>query len=272
MLAGRRFYWISLAVSLMMGLAVGLVYAWLIEPVEYYDTAPVDLRPDLREDYLALIALSYSLTGDLGRAQTRLATLGGAGAPGEAAALADRLYRAAGDAQTVRALALLAYALGAQSEAVVALLPTATLTVTPSPTVTRTPLPTTPPTATPTSTSTTVPRPQASPTPEVRPPYRVMEQHLVCDDPALAGVIQVYVQDAQGEGLPNIEIQVSWENGRNRFFTGLKPEIDPGYADFQMSSDQVYDIVVWGTQVGDLATEGCPSGSAGWRLVFRRRE
>ena len=84
--------------------------------------------------------------------------------------------------------------------------------------------------------------------------------------------LQVYVQDVEGQGLPNVEVQVSWESGWNRFFTGLKPEIDSGYADFQMSPGQVYDVVVWGTQVGDISTEGCPSEPAGWRLIFRRRE
>lgn len=272
MMLSRRLAWIGLALGLVMGLSLGLVYSWLIDPVEYYDTDPADLSADLREEYLTLIAVSYDLTGDLARAQARLATLGETGTPGAVAALADRLYRAAGDARAVRALALLAHALGAESEAVVAHLPTSTPTVTPSPTLTRTPLPTTPPTATPTALPTATPTPEVTATPDVRPPYRVLEQRLVCNEPSLAGVIQVYVQDVEGRGLPNVEVQVSWESGRNRFFTGLKPETDPGYADFQMSPDQVYDVVVWGTQVGDISTEGCPSGTAGWRLVFRRRE
>lgn len=273
---GRRLTWIALAS--VVGLSLGLTYAWLVDPVEYYDADPADLRTDLREDYLILVAMSYDLTGDLARAQARLTTLGEAGTPRVVASLADRLYWAGSDAEAVRALALLAHALGAQSEAAVAHFPTNTPTVPPAPTVTltptftRTPLPTTPPTATPTATSTAMPTPEATPTPDVRPPYRVVEQRQVCDDPGRAGIIQVYVQDVEGQGLPSVEVQVSWEGGRNRFFTGLKPEIDPGYADFQMSPGQVYDVVVWGTQVGDVSTEGCPSGSAGWRLVFRRRE
>lgn len=273
---GQRLTWIALAS--VVGLSLGLTYAWLVDPVEYYDADPADLRTDLREDYLSLVAMSYDLTGDLARAQARLTTLGEAGTPRVVASLADRLYWAGSDAEAVRALALLAHALGAQSEAAVAQLPTNTPTVPPAPTVTltptftRTPLPTTPPTATPTATSTAMPTSEATPTPDVRPPYRVVERRQVCDDPGRAGIIQIYVQDVEGQGLPSVEVQVSWEGGRNRFFTGLKPEIDPGYADFQMSPGQVYDVVVWGTQVGDVSTEGCPSGSAGWRLVFRRRE
>lgn len=269
---GQKLLWIGLALALVVGLSLGLTYAWFIDPVEYYDSDPADLRIDLQEDYVVLVALSYSLSGDLARAQARLATLGEAGGPGSVAALADRLYQSGDHAGTVRALALLAYALGAQSEAAVAHLPTGTPTVTPTPSVTRTPLPTTPPTVTPTATPTAAPTPEATPTPDVRPPYHVAEQHRVCDAPDMAGIIQIYVQDAGGQGLPNIEVQISWESERNRFFTGLKPEIDPGYADFQMSPGQVYEVVIWGAQVGDISVEGCTSGSAGWRLVFRRRE
>lgn len=264
--------------ALVVGLLLGLTYSWLIEPVEYYDADPADLRTDLREDYLILVAMSYDLTGDLARAQVRLTALGEAGTPRAVASLADRLYQDGNNAEVVRALALLAHALGAQSEAVVAHLPTKTPTVppiptvTPTPTATRTPLPTTPPTVTPSATPTNTPTPEATPTPDLRPPYRVVERQQVCDDPAQASIIQVYVQDVEGQGLPNVEVQVSWEGGQNRFFTGLKPEIDLGYADFQMSPGLVYDVVVWGTQVGDISTEGCPSGPAGWRLVFRRRE
>ncbi|UCC63483.1 MAG: hypothetical protein JSV36_22625 [Anaerolineae bacterium] len=268
----RRLSWIGLVLGAVAGLAFGLSYAWIVDPVTYYDADPADLRADLREDYLVLIATSYELTGDLARAQARLASLGQAGNPQAVAALADRLYSTSGHAETVRALALLANALGASSEAAVAYLPTATPTIAPSPTFTPTPLPTTPPTATPTAPPTATPTPEATPTPDVRPPYRVVERRQVCDDPDVAGIIQVYVQDVEGQGLPNVEVQVSWEGGQDRFFTGLKPEIDAGYADFQMSTGQVYDVVVWGTQVGDISTEGCPSGPAGWQLIFRRRE
>jgi len=83
----RRLAWVAL--GLVVGLSLGLFYAWLVDPVEYYDTDPADLRPDLRDDYLLLIAMSYDLTGDLARAQARLATLGDAGTPGAIAVQSD---------------------------------------------------------------------------------------------------------------------------------------------------------------------------------------
>jgi hypothetical protein len=272
MMLSRRLSWIGLTLGIVMGLALGLVYSWIVDPVTYYDADPGDLRADLRDGYLVLIAMSHDLTGDLARAQARLTGLGQAGVPETVAALADRLFRDGDNVQAARALALLAHALGVPSEAAIAYLPTSTPTIAPSPTFTPSPLPTTPPTATPTTTPTATPTPEATPTPDVRPPYRVAERRQVCDDPDVAGVIQVYVQDVEGQGLPNIEVQVGWEGGQDRFFTGLKPEIDLGYADFQMSPGLTYDVVVWGTQVGDISTAGCPSGPAGWLLAFRRRE
>ena len=251
----QKFFWIGLAAALIAGLSLGLTYAWLINPVEYYDSDPLDLRTDLREDYVVLVALSYSLNGDLAQTQTRLSFFG------------DGLR-----GQLFLALALLAHDLGVQSEAAVAHLPTNTPTVTPTPTITSTPLPTTPPTATPTTVPTPTSTLQATSTPDARPPYRLVEQRQVCSDSDGAGLIQIYVQDAEGQGLPNVEVQVSWEGGQDRFFSGLKPEIDPGYTDFQMSPGTVYDVVVWGMQTGDISTEGCAAGVASWHLVFRRRE
>jgi len=99
----QKFFWIGLAAALIAGLSLGLTYAWLINPVEYYDSDPLDLRADLREDYVVLVALSYSLNGDLAQTQTRLSSLGQAGAPQAIASLADKLYRAGGHAETVRA-------------------------------------------------------------------------------------------------------------------------------------------------------------------------
>jgi len=39
-----------------------------------------------------------------------------------------------------------------------------------------------------------------------------------------------------------VQITVTWSGGQDTFFTGFKPEIDPGYADFQMEPGQQYQI------------------------------
>lgn len=63
-------------IGLALGLALGLGYAWRIQPVAYYDTAPDSLRQDYRVDYVLMVAQSYQREGDLRLALLRLAALG----------------------------------------------------------------------------------------------------------------------------------------------------------------------------------------------------
>lgn len=63
-------------IGLVVGLSAGLAYAWLIQPVRYFDVAPDSLRHDYRTDYVLMIAQSYQAEGDLRLALVRLASLG----------------------------------------------------------------------------------------------------------------------------------------------------------------------------------------------------
>ena len=65
-----------LATGLILGLALGLVYAWVLFPVQFIDNAPSSMREDFKDQYRALVAVAYVANGDLGRAQARLALLG----------------------------------------------------------------------------------------------------------------------------------------------------------------------------------------------------
>src|SRR3990172_7966201 len=62
--------------GLVIGLALGLGYTWLLQPVTYYDTAPASLRQDYRTDYVLMVAQAYQAEGDLSQALVRLAALG----------------------------------------------------------------------------------------------------------------------------------------------------------------------------------------------------
>ncbi len=64
------------ALALTLGAALGLLYGWLIQPVEYVDTAPASLREDYRADYVLMVAEAYSQEGDLDLALRRIAALG----------------------------------------------------------------------------------------------------------------------------------------------------------------------------------------------------
>ena len=64
-----------LLLGLMLGLGLGLLYGWVISPVQYTDTEPHSLRADYRAGYLRLVAAAYGQDHDLDRVRLRLAKL-----------------------------------------------------------------------------------------------------------------------------------------------------------------------------------------------------
>ncbi len=65
-----------LLAAVLLGVALGLLYGWLLQPVRYVDTAPGSLRSDYRTDYVLMVAQVYAGDQDLQTAQVRLASLG----------------------------------------------------------------------------------------------------------------------------------------------------------------------------------------------------
>ena len=64
-------------ISIAVGIGIGLVYGWLIRPVEVVDTAPNTLRVDYKTDYVLMVAEVFADEKDLDAAVLRLAALGG---------------------------------------------------------------------------------------------------------------------------------------------------------------------------------------------------
>ena len=259
----RRAAPVVLLLALAAGVAGGLLYAWMLDPVESYESAPRALRLKDKYIYLALIGDLYAQEGDLARAESRLAALG-VEADGQVLAdlLADHLD-AGGRPEDVRNLARLAETLGAKGGVlnVFALEPASS----PEPTDTVAPQATEPPTVAP------------SPTPA--PTFLLAEQTAVCGEPGLPGSILVWVRDAEGNGLASMEIVVSWNTGEDRFFTGLWPEMGEGYADFQMAPGVDYDVTLAGFRAdtaeglsSDLSAGICPTDTLAlnWRLAFQQ--
>ena len=132
--------------------------------------------------------------------------------------------------------------------------PRATLTPSASPTVTRT---------------ATIP-----PTPAQ--PFQLISQELICDPTLTEPLIQVMVLNAADDPIPGVEIQVLWDSGQSRFFTGLKPELGLGYADFSMSPDTTYTLQVADSEnpITDILPETCTSSGGSsylgsWLFVFQ---
>ena len=63
-------------IVIAIGAAGGLLYGWVLNPVEYVDTAPDSLRFDYKADYVLMVAEAYQVENSLGLAARRLALLG----------------------------------------------------------------------------------------------------------------------------------------------------------------------------------------------------
>ena len=250
-----------LLLTLAAGTAAGLLYAWMLDPIEYYDSEPSVLRLKDKYVYLALSGDLYVAEGDLARAESRLAAVGVDGeGPVLAGLIADYLD-GGGRPEQVRNLARLATDLGA-SGGVLNVFAQQTVP-SPQPTETLAPEAIASPTA------------MLSPTPA--PTLVLSEQTATCAEPSRPGSILVWVRDADGNGLPGVEVVVSWNTGQDRFFTGLRPEKGKGYADFTMAPQVEYDVSLAGFR-GDTAggisstlSPGiCPTDTLAldWRLAF----
>jgi hypothetical protein len=99
----------------------------------------------------------------------------------------------------------------------------------------------------------------------------------VCDAVHPQALLQVQLNDAAGQPIPGIQIRINWPNGEDTFFTGFKPEVSLGYADFLMSPGVIYTLqVVDGSQpVGSLSVVDCTASDGqtyqgGWYLRMQQ--
>lgn len=304
-----------LLTGLILGIAIGLVYAWVIQPMGYAEAEPASLHADYKDQYRTLIAAAYAANGDLTRARARLELLGD---EDPYRALSEQAQRdlAGGGPEQSHALGSLAAALRGESAAPVSLpggtpAPTGTsglrvivtqggltaIPFTPSytPSVTVTPVirssetitgtaavtPTVALTApaqdAPTAPTATVrPRPTATPVPSPTPggPFVLEEQRQVCQPDLGAALLQIEVRDFLNRPVPGLEVVVTWQEGEEHFFTGLKPELGPGYADFTLETGVAYTVRLEqaGQPVTGLSAPECEDGGetypGGWYLLF----
>lgn len=275
--------------GLVLGILAGLLFAWVVSPVEYTNTAPASLRGDFKDHYRVLIAVAYLSNGDFARARARLELLQDPDAVG-ALSLQAQLAQGQNRPQSeVSGLIALAQALsGAPPTATLPASPSATSTLELTPTITPTSVislllsPTASTTsartgeASDTPTPSLTPLPTRTPTPTQGAAFVLREQTLVCT-PGTASLIQVEAQDAAGQPVPGVEVIVNWDTLEDHFFTGLKLEISPGYADFSIEPGLSYQVRLadGGEPVAGLAAEECEAETGerywgSWLLVFRQ--
>jgi hypothetical protein len=265
----NRFLWVWLLLALVLGFGLGLAYSWAISPVEYVDAEPLVLRDDFKDHYRAAIAAAYASTGDLERARARLTLLGDPDPSQTLTAQAQRMLAAGESTEAVQQVALLAAALQGQAGAN---LPTETLTNTPeplkqpvsTPTSTSTsetglPTPEIEPTNTSVPISTATTRPTRTPTPTLGAPYQLVGQDTVCDPELAEGLLQIVVINITRKQIPGAEVIITWSGGEEHIFTGLKPELGNGYADFLMAPDVTYSVRMadGGTPASGISASTC---------------
>ena len=68
--------WILTLLAFVIGIALGLIYGWKINPVQYTDITPDVLRSDYQADYVLMVAEAYRGEQDPALAAQRLAVLG----------------------------------------------------------------------------------------------------------------------------------------------------------------------------------------------------
>lgn len=96
----------------------------------------------------------------------------------------------------------------------------------------------------------------------------------LCDPAINAPLIQIWVLDASEQEILGIELEITWPGGEDYFFTGLKPEISAGYADYLMNPSESYTLrVASGGEPVTLSPHKCPSNEGteywgGYRVVF----
>ncbi len=68
------------AAGLLLGLILGVLYGWFIDPVEWVDQPVEMLRADLKQEYLRMAIDSYAVNPDPALAKKRFEDLGTGGA------------------------------------------------------------------------------------------------------------------------------------------------------------------------------------------------
>ncbi len=286
----RRGGWFGLVVAGLMlgfavGIGVGIVYAWNVNPVVQSNVAPWQLDSNGQKAWLIAVSVAWARDGDLVAAANRLNDLRwGSDTFSKVAQAACELARSSyAQSQSgllaIRSMAALAEGQGQTScAAEVVALSTSTLTptstpapITPTlvPPATKTPFPTLGTTFTP---ATDTPFPPTLPPSDFRP----IRTDAYCN-PQLPSLLEVLVQDSSGTGIPGVEIQVDSTEGSDHFFTGLELDHDPGYADFHMKPDLTYTVTLTGSPAHSdpLTASPCTQRGSGssitsYRVYFRR--
>lgn len=277
-------------IGLAIGLGAGLFYTWQVDPVIERNTGPDKLREEDQINYVIAVGLDYAYTGNLDRAYNLLAQVEPGDDPFQVAAdtvctlTRQGRIQTSADIQAIRNLiAIFQGQPDVQANCDIGVFSVSN-TPTPTPQVTLpTPTPTLPPIATKTATpevpivQETIPVGPNATQPSIAGQMEVVAQRQFCDA-ANPGMIEIYVQEETSIQIPGVAIEVRWAGTGGQqsqvFYTGLKPEIGLGYADFKMEPGVAYIVSLpdYGatTERLEARTDGCESGAViSYEIYFR---
>jgi len=253
--------------GLILGLILGLVYSWVISPVSQVDTHPNLLRTDYKDIYRSLISRAYQANNNLPRAEARLDLIGDDEPALALAAQAQRFLAEGGDHEMAVILANLSAALQSSEAAEnTPVPPTGTAAASDSDEN---------PTAADEdteenggnnldSTSTMEPVSSQTPPPTESPPFILQDSSPICDPTLSESLIQIIATNSAGDGIPGVAIQISLgSDPKEVFYTGLKPELGLGYADFSAEPGLSYQVEIpdSGLIVSDIKVPTCQNES-----------
>ncbi len=284
----RRLVFGGALVGVIIGLGLGLFISRVYWPVTYDQADPADLRLDIKDDYILMIAAAYSLDGNLARAMKRIQALQLAQ---PAATIADL---ARNETHLLARQALLRLSLDLNQPNVALARPTFTprptrvrRAFTPSATLFAKGIATAEPSATitPLASSITTPElaapfPTSLPNPNLPRFALKSKEALTCAQVKGRPHIELQVQDAEGRPFPGIMIEANSQHGNEIFYTGLEPERGVGYADL-VTTPGTFSIHLTGNAWSGLVTNltirdepvECTSEATpirGWKLVFQQ--
>lgn len=278
----------GLAFGVVFGILFGLGYAWLIAPIEEFDTEPYQLRVEDKNHYAVAIILEYQQSSDLARAVSKLVELRLGVDPIQSVAdvacnLASTGYvNSTSGLNALRAMKTFYELQGrsgcadllipdidtADTQVVEVIVPTNTPTIPPPPSKTPTP-----------NFGPQTPTPRIVPTVSAQRDFEGRIANTFCDT-QIPALIEVFVVQFNGDGIAGEKVRVRWEDNESLFVTGLKLDRGESYADFQMEAGTSYTIDMPGLSDPvdtPLTAESCFTDNGdeslrSYRVVFRQVE
>ncbi|NIM92739.1 MAG: hypothetical protein GTO18_03365 [Anaerolineales bacterium] len=256
-----RISWFRALLGFSLGLIIGVFVAQEVNPFHPTESEPSELEPAFQDEYRLLVAIAYDATSDLERALQRLELLDDPDPSQTFGALAQQILAEGRPEDEARAAAQLSAVLLQESAA-----QPSTIT----PTASNRPVAGDP-------TETARPSISIPPTPTFTPipAFQLVSKDEICDPDLVQPLIQVQVFDSEGDPLPAVEVVVIWDMGEDHFFTGMKPEIGLGYADFTMEVGVTYSLYIAGSgspvnelQMNECTGVGREAFPGSWLLTF----